>query len=361
MYERAPRVLRFADGGSTEDHVGPGSYQVPFPRQQATGGYAPFLSLVARNTVALNTEEAIPGPAHYNVSENQKISKLPSVFRMIVPSIPSYGPSYGYHLNEDGSIKKHLPPASDITLGPAYYKPQFGFSNATLKYKGIDFGKSLGRLKLPVKSGPGPGEYDIVQKKTYYENINIKKDQPKNYLLHLPRLYEVIIIQEAKRRFVPMKSTTSAPGTYNEIQTTFKPLKKISYSKKIPFGQSATRFPQDSNTEEIPGPGSYNILNDTVIDNSSKTCLKKQSKSAFGSSAPRTFFWDQKKAFTTPGPAAYQDISSLGSCNIKKSYVMSQVQHRYMLPYGFVHKIKYTSFHNTTPEDLDKITDGPDK
>lgn len=37
MYERAPRVLRYADGGSTADHVGPGAYQVPFPKQQAAG------------------------------------------------------------------------------------------------------------------------------------------------------------------------------------------------------------------------------------------------------------------------------------------------------------------------------------
>lgn len=37
MYDRAPRVLRFAEGGSTEDHVGPGSYQVPFLKQQARG------------------------------------------------------------------------------------------------------------------------------------------------------------------------------------------------------------------------------------------------------------------------------------------------------------------------------------
>ncbi|ELK37599.1 hypothetical protein MDA_GLEAN10013582 [Myotis davidii] len=211
MYERAPRVLRFADGGSTAEHVGPGSYQVPFPKQQAAGGYAPFLSLAARNTIAPNTDEAIPGPAHYNVSEKKKISRLPSVFRMIVPSIPSYGRSYGYHINEDGSIIKHLPPASDITLGPAYYKPQFGFSNATIKYKGIHFGKSLGRLKLPIKSGPGPGQYDIVH------------------------------------------------------------------------------------------------------------------------------------------------------CDVQKSYEMSQVQHRYMLPYGFVDKIKYTSFLITTPGDLDKVTDEPDK
>lgn len=37
MYARAPRVLRLAEAGSTEDHVGPGSYQVPFLKQQATG------------------------------------------------------------------------------------------------------------------------------------------------------------------------------------------------------------------------------------------------------------------------------------------------------------------------------------
>ena len=37
------------------------------------------------------------------------------------------------------------------------------FSNVTLKYKGIHFGNSLGRLELPIKLGPGPGQYDIIQ------------------------------------------------------------------------------------------------------------------------------------------------------------------------------------------------------
>ena len=37
------------------------------------------------------------------------------------------------------------------------------FSRATLKYKGIHFGNSLGRLQLPITSGPGPGQYDITQ------------------------------------------------------------------------------------------------------------------------------------------------------------------------------------------------------
>lgn len=54
------------------------------------------------------------------------MSRSPSVFRSVhIPSIPSCGQSYGYHINDDDSILRHFPPASDSTLGPAYYKPQF--------------------------------------------------------------------------------------------------------------------------------------------------------------------------------------------------------------------------------------------
>ncbi|XP_072796329.1 sperm-tail PG-rich repeat-containing protein 2 isoform X4 [Vicugna pacos] len=482
MYDRAPRLLRLAEGGSTEDHVGPGSYQVPFLKQQATGGYAPFLSLAVREstlTVASNTEKAVPGPGHYDVSKVQynikgghslqnrekrfktfisdgpgpasydrsypgtldlinrevlvskerlqaKISRALTVSRSVdVPSIPC-GRSYGYHINEDDSIIKHFPPASDSTLGPAYYKPQFGFCSVTLKYKGIHFGNSLGRLELPIKSGPGPGQYDITQKKApHYKNINIKKDQQQNYCLNLPRLYEVIIQQEEKKgvpgpgkydiksqfqktksmtsnvndaspaflsqsqRFVLLKSITPAPGTYNESRTAFKSLKKIAGLKNTPFGQCAARFTQDTRTEKIPGPGFYNILNNTLIDNFSNTYLK-QKKSAFGSSVPRTFFLIQKEVFTTPGPADYQvggtsdepsnltnqyaaflsrterttkpsdmGIPAPGTYDVQKSYEMSQVQHKYMPPRSSVAKIKHASFLSTTPRCLDKITDGP--
>ncbi|XP_072873597.1 sperm-tail PG-rich repeat-containing protein 2 isoform X2 [Chlorocebus sabaeus] len=347
MYDRAPRLLKLAEGGSTEAHVGPGSYQVPFLKQQATGSYAPFLSLTAREstfTIASSIEKAVPGPGHYNVSEAQKISRAPTLTRSVdVPSIPSYGKSYGYHINDDGSIIKCFPPASDSTLGPAYYKPQFNVSNATLKYKGIHFGNSSGRQELPKKSGPGPGEYDIVQKKTsYYENVNIQRDQQQNYCSFIPRLYEIIVLQEEKKgvpgpgkydiksqfqktesmtpnandaspaflsqsqRFLPVKSITPAPGTYNEPRTALKSLKKTSGLKNIPFGQSAVRFTQDIRTEEMPGPGFYNILNNTIIASVRNICSKKQKKSAFGSSAPRTFFLVQKEASATPGPADYQ-------------------------------------------------------
>ncbi|XP_062963534.1 sperm-tail PG-rich repeat-containing protein 2 [Cynocephalus volans] len=474
MYDRAPRFLGLAEGGSTEAHVGPGSYQVPFLKQQATGGYAPFLSLTAREsafTVASSTEKAFPGPGHYNVSEAQfnikggyslqnrekrfkkfisdnpgpasydqsyagtqdimnrkKISTAPVVTRSFdVPSIPSYGQSYGYHINEDGSIIKRFPPASDPTIGPAYYKPQFDVSNATLKYKGIHFGNSLGRQELPKKSGPGPGQYDIEQEKTlHYENINIKKDQQQNYCSYIPRFYDIIILQEEKKgvpgpgrydiksqfqktenmtpnvnnaspaflsqsqRFVSMKSITPAPGTYNEPQNALKSLKKTLGLKNTPFGQSAPRFTKDSRTEEMPGPGFYNILNNTIIANVRNICWKKQKKSAFGSSVPRTFFIVQKETCTTPGPADYQVggifdelpnltkkyaaflsrkgrttevpdmvIPAPGSYDVQKSYEMSQVKHKYMPPRSLMAKRKHASFLSATPRCLEKVTDGP--
>ncbi|VFV40312.1 Hypothetical predicted protein, partial [Lynx pardinus] len=193
MYYRAPRLLRLSEGGSTEEHVGPGSYQIPFLKRQATGGYAPFLSLAARDstfTIASNTEKAVPGPGHYNVSEAQKFSRSPTVSRSVdVPSIPSCGRSYGYDINEDGSIIKHFPPASDSTLGPAYYKPQFA-PGSELSAQSL----TQGLNSRTMRSRPEP------KKKTpHYENINIKKDQQQNHCSYLPRFYEVIIQQEEKK------------------------------------------------------------------------------------------------------------------------------------------------------------------
>ncbi|XP_062054893.1 sperm-tail PG-rich repeat-containing protein 2 [Lepus europaeus] len=483
MYDRAPRLLRLVEGGSTEAHVGPGSYQVPFLKQRRTGGYAPFLSLAAREStsVASNTEKDGPGPGHYNVSEAQcnikggrslqnrekrfkkfisdnpgpasydqcfpgtvyrkvleakehlqsKISRARTLTKTLdIPSIPSCGQSYGYHINEDDSIIKCVPPASDDTLGPAYYKPLFDVSDATLKYKGVHFGSSSGRQELPGRSGPGPGQYDIIQERTlYYENINIKKDKQQNYCSFIPRFYEVIPLQEEKKgvpgpgkydiksqfqktessspnvntashaflsqsqRFVPVKSVTPALGTYNEPQIAVKSSKKTSGLKSSSFGQRTAQFTQDSRAEEMPGPGFYDILNSTIISNIRKTSLKKKKETAFGSSAPRTFFLVQKQAYTTPGPPDYQTsqvggiseklcnltnkcapfrsrtersfkmpdmvIPAPGSYDVQKSYEMSQVKHKYMPPRSIVAKRRHASFLSATPRCMEKMPDGP--
>uniref|UniRef100_A0A8B9W8X5 Sperm tail PG-rich repeat containing 2 n=1 Tax=Bos mutus grunniens TaxID=30521 RepID=A0A8B9W8X5_BOSMU len=356
-------------------------------------GYAPFLSLTARKstfTVVSNTEKDVPGPGHYNVSEKQcnikggqSLQNREKRFKKFISDGP--GPA-----SYDRSYPGTWAVVNRKTL-QAKERLQSDFSNATLKYKGIHFGNSLGRLQLPITSGPGPGQYDITQKKSpRYENVNIKKDQQQNSCSNLRRLYEVKILKEEKERFVSMKSITPAPGTYNESRTAFKPLKKTLGLKNTSFGQSAARFTQDSKTEKMPGPGFYNIQDNTFIDNFSNTYWKKPKKSAFGSSVPRTLFLVQKEDYTTPGPADYKvpeisdelpnlinryaaflsrterttkvsdmGVPAPGAYDVQKSYEMSQIQHKYMPPRTFVARIKHASFLSTTPRCLDKVDDGP--
>nr|XP_012330246.1 sperm-tail PG-rich repeat-containing protein 2 isoform X2 [Aotus nancymaae] len=137
------------------------------------------------------------------------------------------------------------------------------------------------------------------------------------------------------QRFLPVKSVTPAPGTYNERRTAIKSLKKTSGLKNIPFGQSAVRFTQDIRTEEMPGPGFYNILNNTIIANIRNICSKKQKKCAFRSSVPRTFFLVQKEACVTPGPADYQygGISDeLPNLNNKYAAFLSRAERTTKIP-----------------------------
>uniref|UniRef100_A0A8C2LWT6 Sperm tail PG rich repeat containing 2 n=1 Tax=Cricetulus griseus TaxID=10029 RepID=A0A8C2LWT6_CRIGR len=476
MYDRAPRWLRWAEGGSTEEHVGPGSYQVLFPKQRATGGYAPFLSLSSRKSayaVAEDTGKAVPGPAHYNVSEaqykikgcrslqnrekrftklasdgpgpasynpplrgtlctmiRQKISsRTPAVSKSIdVPSIPSPGKAHGYHLNDDDSILRRTPPASDNTIGPAYYKPQFDYPKSSLKYKGVHFGYGTGRQELIKHSGPGPGQYDIIQERTLqYENINIKKDKQHDRYAFVPRLYEEIILQEEKKgvpgpgryeiksqfqktqslaanitdessfflseseRFAPIKSSTPAPGTYNETRTAFKCSEKRS-GEESPFGQSAARFTEDFEAQEMPGPGFYDISRKTVIAKVKKPHLKKPTRAGFRYFVPRPLIELQREVCVGPGPCDYQNdgivdklpnlikrhtaflsrkqkttevppqmFPAPGSYEVQKSYDMSQLKHNYMPPRSSVAKKKHSSFLSTSPRPrcLGRISEGP--
>ncbi|XP_042557532.1 sperm-tail PG-rich repeat-containing protein 2 [Dipodomys spectabilis] len=626
MYDRAPRLLRLAEGGSTEAHVGPGSYQVPFPKERDAGkmpgrlpappahgqvvavtaqaqhteqagkglrcrasipasvgfatpepvclwallfcgypsaspscpsdtsihirhvsllqylktshtlrfpfrllrithhhsspsstvthscsdhsqmkisfgdwydfiipgGYAPFLSWSAREssfTVASNTEKALPGPGHYNISKaqstikggnslknreirfkkiisdnpgpasydqcypgsldmNQKLleakehllkkSSRPSAVNrsLDIPSIPSYRQSHGYEINDDGIVKRLSAPYNDSTLGPAYYKPQFDAPRASLKYKGIHFGtSSRSRQFLPIQPGPGPGQYDIVQEKTlHYENVNVKKDHQESCASFLPRFFDLIPLQEKKRqeqnrgipgpgkyeiksqfqktesttlnvndaspaflsqsqRFIPTKSVTPAPGAYNAIQTPVKCSKKAPV-KNTPFGQGAARFKQICKKEQLPGPGFYNILHNTIIDNIKNICSKKNNKCAFGSSTPRSFFQISKES---PGPSHYQKawnssvsttaeelpnlknnyaiflsrtkkkkytvvhpvLPAPGSYEVHKSYEMSQIKRKYMPPRSSIAEKNQSSFLSGTPRYQEKTTEGP--
>ncbi|XP_006893161.1 PREDICTED: sperm-tail PG-rich repeat-containing protein 2 [Elephantulus edwardii] len=306
MYDRAPRLFRLSEGSSTENSVGPGSYQVPSLKPRAADGYAPFLSLATRESsfpVDSNAGKAVPGPGHYNVSKAQRMSRIPIVSRTVdVPSIPSFSLAYGYHINEDDTIIKRFPPSHDNTLGPAYYKPQYDGFSTTLKYKGVHFSNSLGRRELIPEAGPGPGHYDLVQVQApHYENVNIKKEQQQNLCSSKPRFYDIILLLEEKKRFVPIKSITPAPGTYNETQTDLRSLKKILREKK----------------SDVSAPGSYDVQKSYDMSHGKRkympprSLVAKINHTSFLSSAPRWF----EKIPEGPGPATYSP-SLRKSCSI---------------------------------------------
>ncbi|XP_043828275.1 sperm-tail PG-rich repeat-containing protein 2 [Dromiciops gliroides] len=485
MYDRAPREITLANATSTDVHVGPGSYQVPFQKYEVSDGYAPFLSLAARESALVTTvsEDDAPGPAHYNIGKikynikgglslknrevrfkklisdnpgpgtyyqpcagalgiiNWKLrddkqhcySKTPKRFKIFrnvdVPSIPSPGQSHGYHIKDDGSVLKQSPPIVDKTLGPAFYKPLFDASDSTLKYKGVHFGHLSGRRDLPILGGPGPGEYDILQESTlHYENVNIKKEDKLKSCPFLPRYHEVIVLQEEKRgvpgpgsydiksqfgklegetssvneahpaflsqcqRFVPVKSITPAPGTYNDHRTALETLKKSPGPKNIPFGRTTVRFTRDYCLEETPGPACYDVFKKSAsLDALKNDYMQKTKKSAFGSSAPRKFQFTKEDNYAVPGPADYQiterpeepwkmiskdsvaflskvereskllatDVPPPGHYDVQKSFEKSYGKPKYMPPRTCMARKKHNSFLSSAPRSLEIKKDGP--
>uniref|UniRef100_A0A8C5MK18 Sperm tail PG-rich repeat containing 2 n=1 Tax=Leptobrachium leishanense TaxID=445787 RepID=A0A8C5MK18_9ANUR len=477
MYDRATRTLA-ETLGSTQENVGPGSYDLSGEKMYKTDGYAPFLSLAKRD-FGFNVQQTIsaaPGPGHYNIStikdtvkgghtmkstearfkepastvpgpgeyelaskdrEMFKINRVasPSKQQMRIlshvkkhykpapPSIPTPGQAFGYEEAEDGSLVRQLPPKTDDSLGPAYYdEPTSKYAFATLKYKGVHFGKYSGkRTEFEKKEGPGPGEYDLDQESAlHYENVNSKKEDKKKYEPFIPRYHEVIALQEEKKgvpgpgnyeivrhfekgqtltksanipcppflsnaeRFLPVKSITPAPGTYNEQRTAFESLKKISSMAQKPFGQTAVRFTQEPRLQQIPGPGSYDIFSHGFVrEITKKASYENTCKGGFGSSANRALSILKGDAILTPGPAHYmvkdkidepykhqtssvfssgterlssqieaKDSPPPGSYNICKSFEILHSKKRYRPPRTRQAKIKHNSFLSSSPRGL---------
>uniref|UniRef100_A0A8B9S6Z3 Sperm tail PG-rich repeat containing 2 n=1 Tax=Apteryx owenii TaxID=8824 RepID=A0A8B9S6Z3_APTOW len=375
MYDRAVRALSLP-AGCTGPYVGPSSYRVGLETRRRADGYAPFLSLTSRDLtfIAQNTDDTIPGPGHYNIRAADAIKICRKVDG---PSIPSPCQAFGYEEAEDGTLIKQYSPQRDITLGPAYYRPLFDVNYSTLKYKGIHFGNLTGkRCEFKLPEGPGPGQYDLTQEAALcYENVNIKKEDKKRCDLFIPRYHEVIELQEEKKRFLPVRSITPAPGTYNEPHTALESLNRTSGMKKIPFGQTAVRFTQDSKLEKTPGPAFYNILNHSIENKNLKNiylaCMKRV---AFGSSTPRCLPLYKKEEFCTPGPADYQktsyqalgnsktltnlfpqyrcyDIPPPGSYEVQKSYEKTYGKSQYMSSRTTLAERKQGSFLSAAPRD----------
>ncbi|XP_060103009.1 sperm-tail PG-rich repeat-containing protein 2 [Heteronotia binoei] len=412
------------------DLPGPGHYDVIKERKIIRGGHSPQNKEKRFKEIRTHT----PGPGTYyqslsvclevqnkrkqspKVPEGQKIAGNLKLFRKTdAPSIPYRGQTFGYEETENGTLIKHNPPEKDNTLGPAYYQADPNDPAVAVKYKGAHFGNLTGkRHQFKPREGPGPADYDVTQETAVcYENVNIKKEGLKKYDLCIPRYHEIIVLQEEKKgvpgpgqydiksqfrktegisqggneaapflslaeRFTPVKSSTPAPGTYNETRSALESLKKA--SKNIPFGHTSVRFTEDYRLKRTPGPAFYNILNYSISTEShKKTALKKKKKDAFGSSVPRHLYLVKREAFTTPGPADYQfketarashkkakqfsvfvsateripvismEAPAPGSYEVQKSFAKSQGKREYMPPRSLVAKRKHASFLSGTP------------
>lgn len=263
------------------------------------------------------------------------------------PSIPMPGQAYGYEECEDGTLKKQDPPDRDVSIGPAFYKPQNVETKTTKTYKGIHFG-NLASKRLDFskgKFGPGPGEYepyrDTVMKA---ENLNaIQEEQTQRYEARIPRYHEAVVKDEEKKgvpgpgkydvkgvfdpeppkvntegvevehppfmsqskRFTPLKKVNPAPGAYNDPRNAFESLKRVTGLKRSPFGQTSVRFEPKGHVGRTPGPGAYNIVG-MGSESMRKAYIESTRKGVFGTTSVRIKPITKKEEQEVPGPAHYQ-------------------------------------------------------
>ncbi|XP_071378076.1 sperm-tail PG-rich repeat-containing protein 2, partial [Centroberyx affinis] len=178
---------------------------------------------------------------------------------------------------------------------------------------------------------------------THYENVNLRKEQRGRAELIIPRYHELVPKQEEKRgvpgpgqyhirsqfekpvnpfgnlsvyappflsqteRFSPVKEVSPPVGVYNDPRCSLELLKRPTGVKKSPFGLTAVRFTPDNKKYSTPGPGSYNVFDHGLAQESfKKAFLGSTRKGGFGSTAQRTSVFHNKEEIQAPCPGQYE-------------------------------------------------------
>ncbi|XP_019733557.1 sperm-tail PG-rich repeat-containing protein 2 [Hippocampus comes] len=276
--EDSSGVLRKQEPPHRDTTLGPAYYNPlnAAKTQKYKGIY--FGNMTARRDQV--TKDEGPGPGHYYPEivpethyENVNMRKEQRVRAELV--IPRY-----HQLLTQLEHKKGIP-------GPGHYDITGQFERLCDKKQQV-----TAAFLSQTEGIPGPGHYDITGQ---FERLCDKKQQVTAAFL------------SQTERFKPAKEESPPVGAYNDPRYAIQMSHDATRVHKSPFGVTAERFPPNRNGGCTPGPGSYNVLDLGLAQESLKRAYSERArKGGFGSTTKRSSIFLNKESIQGPSPGDYQ-------------------------------------------------------